>query len=130
MHKLFLIVQLTRDTFLNLVILVIQNAFSTLKVINSNLLNVFPLTEFEKFWFLFLETRSKSKITLIKTKCAVIYYGNNNGNHMYFGKRKPLSLYGFSFMNIHNLQDSRGRGRLSLELLSNTFTWFTVSTRH
>ena len=31
----------------------------------------------------FLENRSKSKITLIKAKCAVIYYGNNNGNHMY-----------------------------------------------
>ena len=36
-------------TKMNLGILVIQNAFSTLKVMNSNLRNVFPLTEFEKF---------------------------------------------------------------------------------
>ena len=36
-------------TKMKLGILVIQNVFSTLKVMNSNLLNVFPLTEFEKF---------------------------------------------------------------------------------
>ena len=39
-----------------------------------------------------LETRSNCKITLVKTKCVVIYHGNNNGNHMCCGKRKPLYL--------------------------------------
>ena len=86
-----MIAHLTWDTFLYLGILVIQNAFSTLRVMNSNLLNVFPLTEFEKK-ISFLDTRSNSKIIFIKTNCAVIYCGNDNGSHMYCGKRKPLYI--------------------------------------
>ena len=35
-------------------ILVMQNAFSTLKVMNSSLLIVFPFTELEKFCVFFL----------------------------------------------------------------------------
>ena len=31
------------------------------------------------------ETRSNSKITLVKTICIGIYHGNNNGNHGYCG---------------------------------------------
>ena len=37
-------------------------------------------TELEKLCF-FLEARSNSKITLIKTKGIVIYHGNNNGGN-------------------------------------------------
>ena len=39
---------------------------------------MFHFTELEKLRF-FLEARSNSKITLIKTKGIVIYQGNNNG---------------------------------------------------
>ena len=42
-------------------------------------LYVFHLTELEKLFF--LEARSNSKITLIKTKGIVIYHGNNNGRN-------------------------------------------------
>ena len=34
-------------------------------------------------------------------------------------------LSGFSFTNIHNSRDSRGRGRVSISLLSTTSTRFT-----
>ena len=61
-----MIAHLTWDTFLHLRILVIQNVFSTLKGMNSNLLNVFPLTEFEKFWIFFLKPDLNPKLHLLK----------------------------------------------------------------
>ena len=57
---------LTWDTFLYLGILIIQNAFSTLKVMNSNLLNVFPFTEFQKFWVFFLKPDLIPTLHLLK----------------------------------------------------------------
>ena len=48
---------------------------------------MFPFTKLEKNFF-FLEARSNSKITLIKTKGIVIYHGNNDdGNNDYCEKR-------------------------------------------
>ena len=48
---------------------------------------MFYFTELENFWVFFLEARSNSKITLVKTKCVVIYHGNNNdGSNGYYGK--------------------------------------------
>ena len=44
------------------------------------------------------------------------------------GKRGNVSfsfLFGYSFTSIHNSEDSKGRGRSSLSLLSNTSTHFT-----
>ena len=36
---------------------------------------MFHFTELEKLWGFFLEARSNFKISLIKTKCVVIYHG-------------------------------------------------------
>ena len=56
-----------------------QNAFSTLKV---------HFTELEELQVFFLECRSNSKITLIKTKYVFIYHCKNNfGNNGYYGQR-------------------------------------------
>ena len=62
-------------------------ADTTIKVMNSNLLNVFRFTELEKILDFLLEVRYYSKITHIKTKGVVIYHDNNSGNHVFFAKR-------------------------------------------
>ena len=50
--------------------------------------SVSHFTELEKLWGFFLEARSNSKITLIKTKFVVICHGKNNGgNNGYCGQR-------------------------------------------
>ena len=82
-------------------------ADTTFKAMNSNLLNVFRFTEFEKSLSFLLEVRYNSKITHIKTKGVVICHGNSSGNHVYYcGKRltqcmvtsrclKPSSIWVF-----------------------------------
>ena len=55
-----------------------QNEFFTIKVLSWNLGSVtyvFHFTELEKLFFFFLNARPNSTITLIKTKCVVIYHG-------------------------------------------------------
>ena len=66
-----------------------QNTFSTLKMLSWNLgtlwVSFYRIRERVGF---FLESRSNSQITLIKTKCVVIYHGKNNGgNNGYCGQR-------------------------------------------
>ena len=58
----------------------------TFKAMNSNLLNVFRFTEFEKKLGFLLKVRYNSKITHIKAKVGVIYHCNKSGNHVYCGK--------------------------------------------
>ena len=71
-----------------------QNAFSILKKVSWNLdtlcVSFYRIIKIVGF---FLEARSNSKITLIKTKCFVImvktYHGKtyNGGNNGYCGQR-------------------------------------------
>ena len=58
-----------------------QNAFSTLKVMNSSLLIVFPFTELEKFCVFFLNPD-----LIPELNSTVVSDGNNNGNHAYCGE--------------------------------------------
>ena len=46
--------------------LIMQNASFTLKVLNWNLLNMFHITEFEKFWIFFLKSVLIPKLHLLK----------------------------------------------------------------
>ena len=67
-----------------------QNDFSTFKKLGWNLgtLCGFSFYRNRKIAGVFLEARSNSKITRIKTKCVVIYHGeNNDGNNGYSGQR-------------------------------------------
>ena len=60
----------------------IQNAFSTLKVLSWNLSPIcVSFYRIRKIVVFFLEARSNSKIPLIKTKCVVIYHGKKNGGN-------------------------------------------------
>ena len=62
-----------------------QNAFSTLKVLNCNLANVFHFTE--KNVGFFIKAKCNSNVTRFETKCVVMCRGNNNGNQGYCGQR-------------------------------------------
>ena len=66
-----------------------QNTFSTLKVLSSDLGTLCVLFyRIRRIVGFFLEARSNSKFTLIKTKGVVIYHGNNNGgNNVYCEQR-------------------------------------------
>ena len=102
-----------------------ENVFATLKVLSWNLGTLcVSFYRIRKIVGFFLEARSNSKFTLIKTKHLVIYHGNNNGNNnAYCGQRlrhnvqQPKNvgnhyywtyffLSGFSFTNIRESQDN------------------------
>ena len=105
----------------------IQNAFSTLKVLSWNLSPIcLSFYRIRKIVVFFLEARSNSKIPLIKTKCVVIYHGKkkmvvtmviigkglcnvkwseNVGNHHYWSYF--FFLCGFSFMSIGLFQKKK-----------------------